>query len=261
MFSAGRVHVPPIRQITVRAQVSQSGFPAQENASFNVKQGVLDVDIVDRGTLGQNMGNPYGIAGQQGPAINIPRVARAIRGRETPAIVTIDRRVDPQYQSSGQTGHSGIGGRSIHGRQQYIPGKQDQSADPIVLNEFEYAASLQGDDKVPESLSRHGKPSQLAGGQTGYVGMVNTTRSSADIDESLPPVRIPRFWNDGLNAAAGLAQYAFTQQNYRIFIKHPWLGRTPFPTRGIRSISGVTAQQSTASTIRIPAIYVPSAVG
>jgi hypothetical protein len=216
--------------------------------------GLLDAKIVDRGTLGQNMGNPYGIAGQQGPAINIPAAARAIRGHEPPEIVAIDRRIDPQYVSYGI-------GASVHGRQQYIPGKQDGSADTINYNEFDFAAKLLGEEHAPEYLARHGRPASLSSGQTGYVGMMDTTRSSAALNESLPPVRIPRFWNDGLNAGAGLMQYAFTQVNYRIFIKHPWLGRVRYPTRGVRAASGVRAQMSTASTIRIPAIYVPSAVG
>lgn len=252
MFSAGRVHAPiPSGGVFIkRTAVSQSGFPATETSTIDLSRrgsGLLDAEIVDRGTLGQNMGNPYGIPGQQGPAINIPAAAEAIRGREAPAVVQIERRVDPQY--------------GVHGRQQYIPGKQDRSADPINYNEFKYAARLQGNAHAPEWLAREGQPTLLAGGQTGYVGMQNTTRSSADLDESLPPTRIPRVWNDGLNAAAGLMQYGFTQVNYRLFIKHPWLGRVRYPTRGIRSVSGVTAQLSSASTIRIPAIYVPSAVG
>jgi hypothetical protein len=248
-FSAGTVHSA--------LQTPQSGQPGRVNSSKSVKSGLGDFDIVDRGTMGQNTGNPYGIPGIQGPSINIGRVAGAIRGREAPQIIAIDRRIDPQYSNQGH-------GKSVHGRQQHVPGKQDQSADPINLNEYDYASRLvggAGDRGTPEYISRHGDPSRLAGGQTEGVGMQDTTRSSQGLNESPAPTRIPRFWNDGLNAGAGLSQYGFTQQNYRIFIKHPWLGRSGFPTRGIRAVSGVTAQMSTASTVRIPAIYVPSAVG
>jgi hypothetical protein len=245
VFSAGTV--------TAAVQAPQSGQPAQINKTRNIKGHVSDLQITDRGTLGQNTGNPYGIAGIQGPAINIGRAAGAIRGREIPQIITIDRRVDPQYSNQDH-------GKSVHGRQQYIPGKQDQSADPINLNTWNLPGREAMND--PESIARLQRdPSRLAGGQTEGVGMQNTDRSSQLLNESPAPTRIPRFWNDGLNAAAGLAQFSFTQQNYRLFIKHPWLGRVPFPTRGIRAISGVTAQMSTASTVRIPAIYVPSAVG
>jgi hypothetical protein len=238
-FSAGKV--------TAAVQAPQSSQAHKTFKSFDASGlgNMTDASIVDRGTLGQNTGNPYGIPGSQGPAINITRVAGAIRGRELPQIVAIDRRIDPQY--------------GVHGRQEHIPGKQDVTADMTVLNSYNLPGrGAMGD---PESLSRAGKPSLLAGGQTGGIGMQDTTRSSQAINESPAPTRIPRVWNDGLNAAAGLNQYGFTQQNYRLFIKHPWLGRVPFPTRGIRSISGVTAQMSTASTVRIPAIFVPSAVG
>jgi hypothetical protein len=249
MFSAGTV--------VSGVQSPQSGQSGKVNYGRTIHGAMSEIDLVDRGTLGQNTGNPYGIPGSQGPAINIGRVAGAIRGREIPQIITIDRRIDPQYSNQGH-------GKSVHDRQQNIPGKQDGSADPINLNEYNYAARLTGgagDSGTPEYLSRRGDPSRLAGGQMEGVGMQNTDRSSMALNESPAPTRIPRFWNDGLNAGAGLMQYAFTQVNYRIFIKHPWLGRTGFPTRGIRSISGVTAQMSTASTVRIPAIYVPSAVG
>lgn len=245
-FSAGKV--------TPAFQAPQSGQPGRINQKTTIEGTFSEIDVVNRGTLGQNTGNPYGIGGQQGPAINIGRVAGAIRGRETPQIVAIDRRIDPQYSNQGH-------GASVHGRQQYIPGKQDGSADPIVLNVFEYAASMQGDRKVPEYLTRHGDPSRLAGGQQSGVGMQNTDRSSLALNESPAPTRIPRLFNDGLNAAAGLMQYGFTQVNYRLFIKHPWIGRVGFPTRGIRGVSGVRSQLSTASTVRIPAVYVPSSVG
>jgi hypothetical protein len=244
-FSAGTV--------TAAAQAPQSGQPAQINKAKTIAGHISDLQIVDRGTLGQNTGNPYGIPGSQGPAINIGRVAGAIRGREAPQIIAIDRRIDPQYSNQGH-------GKSVHGRQQYIPGKQDGSADMINLNTWSLPG--RGAMKDPESMAREQKdPSRLATGQARGVGMQDTTRSSQAINESPAPTRIPRFWNDGLNASAGLNQYAFTQQNYRLFIKHPWLGRVGFPTRGIRAISGIRAQMSTASTVRIPAIFVPSAVG
>ncbi len=250
-FSAGKV-APVVGHLDSALTTPQAGFPGRVTQTWTPK-GVLNDANINVKNTGENMGNPYGIPGSQGPAINIARVIRAIMGREAPVIVTIDRRVDPQYSNQDL-------GASVHGRQEPIPGKQDNTSDMIVLNTWNLPG--RGNINDPESLSRDRKgASRLAGGQTEGVGMQDTTRSSQLINESPAPSRIPRFWNDGLNAAAGLNQYAFTQQNYRAFLKHPWLGRVPQATRGIRSISGVTGQFSTASNIRIPAIYVPSAVG
>ncbi len=242
MFSAGHIESAVMAPQSGQAPRRLFGFVVDPHG-----YGMTDAEVAVR-NQGEGMGNPYGIAGQQGPAINIPGAARAIRGREAPVIVSIERRIDPQYR--------------VHGRQEPIPGKQDNTADMTRLNTF----SLPGREKVgdPESLTRAGGPSRLAGGQAEGVGMANTLGSDigpGSLNESPAPTRIPRLWNDGLNAAAGLNQYGFTQQNYRAFLKHPWLGRVPFPTRGIRAVSGVRAQMSTASTVRIPAIFVPSAVG
>jgi hypothetical protein len=245
-FSAGNVISAP--------RSPQSGQPGRSDAYFDVnprRTGMSDA-VVSVRDQSEGMGNPYGIPGSQGPAINIRRAAQAIRGREAPAVVQIERRVDPQYSNRDL-------GWSPHERQEQVPGKE-QPVGLIRTNTFRLPGRERYHD--PESLARSGSgASRYAGGQESGVGMQDTTRSSQLLNESPAPTRIPRLWNDGLNAAAGLVQYAFTQQNYSVFIKHPWLGRVPQPTRGIRAISGVTAQASTSSRIRIPAIFVPSAVG
>jgi hypothetical protein len=258
-FSAGTVVGQHLQAVAHVGKGSFQTAPTRPQAGFFARLATVfrpgtDLRLNDAEILvknpSENIGNPYGIPGSQGPAINIGRVARAVRGREIPAIVTIDRRVDPQYSNRD-------GGRSVHGRQEQVPGK-DQPVGTLEYNQFSDRPGIID----PEWLVRHGYgASRLAGGQTTGTGMQDTTRSSQLLNEGPAPSRIPRFWNDGLNAAAGLNQYAFTQQNYRVFLKHPWLGRVPQPTRGIRAVSGVGNQFSTSSTIRIPAVFVPSAVG
>jgi hypothetical protein len=188
-----------------------------------------EADIVVR-DQGQNMMNPHGIPGSQGPAGNIARAAGAIRGRNVPDIVTIERRVDPQY--------------GVHAVQEEIPDGRDLGGGSIK--------------RFPQSL-----PGQL------YAGRQNFDRADADsklsqvfLDHERPPSRIPRLWKDGLDMGAGIAQHGFTQWAYTTFLPHIWLGRVPQPTRGIRAISGArTPTGPTASRARIPAIYVPSVVG
>jgi hypothetical protein len=226
-----------------QSRFPQSGLPGVVTASRPAGGG-SDADIVVKNEA-VNRQNPYGIAGQQGPSINIGRALRAVRGREAPPIAQVERRIDPQF--------------GVHGRQQQIPGRENPSW-MLTTNTFDQPGrgNEVGD---PESLARRGDPSMLSSGQMSGVGMQDTTRSAALLNESPAPTRIPRFWNDGLNAAAGIAQFGTIQQNSRLFIKHQMLGRVPLPTRGVRSISGVGAQMSTASVIRIPAIFIPSAVG
>lgn len=239
-FSAGRVMVAAARgQLAQGLQsAGQAGFPSHQVASFRpnlqsdaASGGINEAAILVR-NQGQGMGNPYGIPGSQGPAVNIAGAAGAIRGRETPELVTIDRRIDPQW--------------GVHGVQEQIPGRGMEG---------------QRIKRYPQSLPG----SRYAQGQTEGVGEVDTTQSAigpGSLYESPAPTRIPHVWKDGLDASAGLNQRGFTQQNYTLFIKHISLGRSGFPTRGIRSISGVRAGAGpTASRIRIPAVFVPSAVG
>jgi hypothetical protein len=241
---------PRLQSHTIKPQSGQQG----QKAGFVAVHGpttISDADVVIR-DQGKNMMNLYGIPGSQGPAINIPRVARAIRGHELP-IVTIDRRVDPQYSNRDL-------GMAAHQEQGRIP-VQETDSSMLTLNMWT-DRETKGIKFDPEWLGRHGfGRSRLAGGQQSGAGMQNTTRSSAAIDESPAPTRIPHVWNDALSASAGILQYAFTQQNYRKFMPHIWMSRVQYPTRGIRSVSGVGAQMSTASRVRIPAIFVPSAVG
>jgi hypothetical protein len=239
-FSAGRVVAATARgQLNSGFQSNPvSGFPPHAVATFqpnlpsDVASGGMNEGAILVRNQGQGMGNPYGIPGSQGPAVNIAAAAGAIRGRETPELVTIDRRVDPQW--------------GVHGVQEQIPGRGMEG---------------QRIKRYPQSLPG----SRYAQGQTEGVGEVDTTQSAigpGSLYESPAPTRIPHVWKDGLDASAGLNQRGFTQQNYSLFIKHIPLGRSGFPTRGIRALSGVRqATGPTASRIRIPAVFVPSAVG
>lgn len=269
MFSAGRVIVHPER--------GQAMFPGRTTSTFDASggQGLLnDTQVVNR-DQGQNQMNPYGIPGSQGPSINIARAARAIRARlrgDAPIpVVTIDRLVDPQANITGAApdltgktrGKIQLDRAPVHNEQEQIPGRTAPGM--IRLNQWKLP-NRQGIDD-PESIARTGGGlSRLAGGQAEGVGMVDshsTEIGPGSINESPAPTRIPRVWNDGLAAAAGIRQYAFQQQNYRIFIPHIYFAqRHPVPTRGVRAVSGVRQQDGpTASRIRIPAVFVPSAVG
>lgn len=201
-------------------------FPLATRDSNGAIGNSADIVVRDQG---QNMMNPHGIPGSQGPAGNIPRAAAAIRGREVPPIVEIERRVDPQY--------------GVHVRQEEIPGRSTTGNGSITA----FPVSLPGQE---------------------YAGQQNFEHANADsklsqifLDHERPPSRIPRLWKDGMDMGAGIAQRGFTQWNYRLFLAHIWTGRVPQPTRGIRSISGVRQVYPSASRARIPAIYVPSVVG
>lgn len=239
-FSAGRVVASTARgQLTLGINANPvSGFPAHRVATFrpnleaDAPSGGLNEAAILVRNQGEGMGNPYGIPGSQGPAINIAGAASAIRGRESPELVTIDRRIDPQW--------------GVHGVQEQIPTRGMEG---------------QRIKRYPQSLPG----SRYAQGQTEGVGEIDTTQSAigpGSLYESPAPTRIPHVWKDGLDASAGLNQRGFTQQNYSLYIKHIPLGRSGFPTRGIRSLSGVRTETGpTASRIRIPAVFVPSAVG
>jgi hypothetical protein len=82
------------------------------------------------------------------------------------------------------------------------------------------------------------------------------------IDYGKPPLRIPKLWRDSNRYWDGITSYGGTDvvgQKVHLFHLRP-----SYPTRGIRSISGSLSEigggQSTASTMRIPAIFVPSVV-
>lgn len=78
------------------------------------------------------------------------------------------------------------------------------------------------------------------------------------LDYGRAPQRIPRLWKDYTRYWDGVMQHGFSQQNYRVFLFHL---RPSMPTRGFRSVSGVLYNGGpTASRVRIPAVFVPSAV-
>jgi hypothetical protein len=82
------------------------------------------------------------------------------------------------------------------------------------------------------------------------------------LDYQKPPLRIPKLWKDANRYWDGITSWGGTEVvGQRVHLYHL---RPSMPTRGIRSISGSLAPigggQSTASNVRIPAIFVPSAV-
>lgn len=102
-----------------------------------------------------------------------------------------------------------------------------------------------------------GSPSTLAQGR--YIGKnPSLPLGYSPVDYGAAPVRIPRQWRDGTRYWDGLRQQGFTQQFYQAQMRH---FRPAPPTRGYRSVSGVLAGQGqTASRMRIPSVFVPSAV-
>jgi hypothetical protein len=82
------------------------------------------------------------------------------------------------------------------------------------------------------------------------------------IDYEKAPLRIPKLWKDANRYWDGIVSWGGTDvvgQRFHIFHLRP-----SYPTRGYRSLSGSLAPigggQATASNIRIPAVFVPSAV-
>jgi hypothetical protein len=82
------------------------------------------------------------------------------------------------------------------------------------------------------------------------------------LDYEKPPLRIPKLFKDANRYWDGITSWGGTEvmgQRFHIFHLRP-----SSPTRGYRSISGSLAPigggQSTASRVRIPAIFVPSAI-
>lgn len=82
------------------------------------------------------------------------------------------------------------------------------------------------------------------------------------IDYGRPPLRIPKLFRDSNRYWDGITSYGGTDvvgQKVHLFHLRP-----SYPTRGIRSISGslssIGGGMSTASTMRIPAVFVPSVV-
>lgn len=159
--------------------------------------------------------------------------------------------------------------------------------DPALGKHRGIAPMYEGTDQVPTRMSSAQDPK---GGKADYLGYTygKTKPSSyawgepaqhlgkfydkredntshipvSPIDYGAPPVRIPRPWKDGIRFWDGLTSYGGVDAvGHRVHLFHL---RPAYPTRGVRSISGSLAKvgggMSTASRVRIPAIFVPSAV-
>lgn len=167
-----------------------------------------------------------------------------------------DWRLDPQEFGHRQTP---VPGSNMAGPFMRHPTLQDRSQPgddgqyplppraryPSAYDEGYYAGELQQDYR----------------GASYYDGIVN----AEGLDQGPPPQRIPREWHDKLQNWEGLRTHGagtvglVAHTNHWVHLYHP---RPAYPTRGLRSVSGVLASQGpTASRARIPAVFVPSSVG
>jgi hypothetical protein len=136
-----------------------------------------------------------------------------------------------------------------------MPSKQDpRGGTPDYLG-YNYGATL-------PSVYAKGEPAQK-GGAWWDERVDNAAHIEVSpIDYGKAPLRIPKLWKDAIRYWDGLVSWGGTDVvNQRMFLFHL---RPSYPTRGARSISGSLAPigggQSTASKIRIPAVFVPSAI-
>ncbi len=94
------------------------------------------------------------------------------------------------------------------------------------------------------------------------VGMAVSARAVQDGKGVGPPARVPQLIKSTVREWAGLLQHGMTQTQYQMFMRHEsfWF-KQQYPTRGAKSISGSLFNQgSTASRIRIPAVFVPRSI-
>jgi hypothetical protein len=136
-----------------------------------------------------------------------------------------------------------------------MPSKQDPKGGPADYLGYTYGGTT-------PSVYAKGEPAQKGGNWWDLVEDNAAHIEVSPIDYGRAPLRIPKLWKDATRYWDGITSYGATEVvGQRVHLFHL---RPSFPTRGVRSISGSLAPigggQSTASRIRIPAIFVPSAV-
>ncbi len=117
---------------------------------------------------------------------------------------------------------------------------------------------------TPRNQGKAADASIMANAQGQWKGTGVPPIMPSPVDYGRVPNKIPRLWKDGNRSWAGLSFHGdatvglITHVNQWLWIPHL---RPAMPTRGFRSISGVLQRQGpTASTARVPAVFVPSQV-
>jgi hypothetical protein len=152
------------------------------------------------------------------------------------------RGLSPLYAGPDQTPHR-------------LPSRQDPRGGAADYLGYNYA-------KTQPSAYAKGEPAQRVGSWWDKREDDAASIEVSPIDYGRPPMRIPKLWKDANRFWDGVTSYGGTEvMGQRVHLFHL---RPSFPTRGVRSISGSLAPigggQSTASRIRIPAVFVPSAI-
>jgi hypothetical protein len=170
-----------------------------------------------------------------------------------------DVRIDPDLGK-----HRGLG--AVYGGPDALPIRMPDSQDkrgsyadylgyPYALTApSAYANDQYNTMDAPESVEQARDRQDHMAGQQGDGG--------GPINYGKPPARIPALFKDNNRMWDSVEQQGgILAENQRLHLFHL---RPSSPTRGYRSISGSLASigggQSTASTARIPAIFVPSSV-
>jgi hypothetical protein len=136
-----------------------------------------------------------------------------------------------------------------------MPSNQDHKGGAADYLGYTYAGT------APSTYAK-GEPAQTTGAWWDAREDAWAHPEVSPIDYEKPPLRIPKLWKDYNRYWDGITSWGGTEVvGQRVHLFHL---RPSMPTRGIRSISGVLAPigggSSTASNVRIPAIFVPSAV-
>lgn len=136
-----------------------------------------------------------------------------------------------------------------------LPSKQDVKGGAADYLGYNYAGTT-------PSVYAKGEPAQHIGAWWDAREDAWASPDVSPIDYEKPPLRIPKLWKDANRYWDGISSWGGTEVvGQRVHLYHL---RPSIPTRGYRSISGSLAPigggQSTASRVRIPAVFVPSAV-
>lgn len=153
--------------------------------------------------------------------------------------IAADRRIDPQFGA-----HRGLGASDSEGPSWRYPTSQDPAGGLADWTEYPHSRSA----RHPSSPSEH----RWAGKAMAPVGY-------SPLDYGETPGRIIGLWKDKLRDWEGFRARGATQQEYHLHLFHL---RPSYPTRGIRSAGfGTIGAIQSADQVRIPAVFVPSAVG